>query len=235
MCVAGTCLPSSGGEGRVGVGSHQASCEPFFLAAGPASLDSLPRQWRWPWLRNGKIRTHLGRHLLYCNGRGGQAQRRTMISGKAHSQWESQCWDPGFTTPGFHHLHPKRQDHLQSQPLIPSVLNECLPRARLGVQRASRLVNTPLDLDVCTGRDRNTCFGDPSGLYPMYLLFLEMAPVNLSVSSNSVSCYSKLLMLGRGSWEPLICSQVRQNCRSPGHPSLAVNVGSRGSLVGLSP
>lgn len=39
-----TCLPSSGGEGRVGVGSHQASCEPVFLAAGPASLDSLSRQ-----------------------------------------------------------------------------------------------------------------------------------------------------------------------------------------------
>ena len=143
--------------------------------------------------------------------------------------------NPGFTMPGFHHLHPKRQDHLQSQPLIHSVLNECLPRTRFIVQRASRLVNTSLDSDVYTGRDRNTCFGDPSGLHHMYLLFLEMAPVNLNVSPNSVSCYSKLLMLGRGSWEPLICNQVRQNCGSPGHPSLVVNIGSRGSLVGLSP
>ena len=86
VCVAGTCLPSSSREGRVGMGSHQASCEPVFLAAGPASLDSLSRQRCWPWLRNGKLKSHLGCHLLYCNGRGGQVQRRRMISWKVHSQ-----------------------------------------------------------------------------------------------------------------------------------------------------
>lgn len=42
VCVAGP-VSSSSGEGRL-AGSHQASCEPVFLAAGPASLDSLSRQ-----------------------------------------------------------------------------------------------------------------------------------------------------------------------------------------------
>lgn len=45
-------------------------------------------------------------------------------------------------------------------------------------------------------------------LYPF--LYSVQQAIKISVSLNSVSHYTKSSDLRRGSWEPLICSQVRQ-------------------------
>ena len=90
------------------------------------------------------------------------------------------------------------------------------------VQRASRLVKTFMcwEGDIPQlHRDRSSCSQGPSGplhlslhLYPLSYPLLCNKQVNISVLLSSVSSYSKLLNLRRGSWELFICGQVRQTC-----------------------
>lgn len=61
----------------------------------------------------------------------------------------------------------------------------------------------------------------------------KLAIARKSVSQDSVSPYSKLSNLRKGSWEPPICSQVRQMCEQPESPLLIGIPSKAGGLLGL--